>query len=527
MSITSSTRPRLQKRTGAQNFNDLDRWVKPTEWINLPDISPTENKFAGIIAVFNNETNFVSINVTVSGGSPNTCTIDWGDGTTDEITNSGTVHHIHNWNDFDDTTLTADGFRQALITITANGGANITNINTDIRYAVSPIVRNIAYTVPWLMMKLSAPQMTSFKAGGQQIAAGTLQSIEILSSNMSSLYYRFQNLTGLCRLYLSNSASVTDARFALAQCYSLYDITLDITIASGCDGGNMFDSCYSMRKNPKMKFASNGYFWTLQNHFRSCYNLTEVTYEYPTENTSNFTSTFYSCYSLERPPNWNYSSGTTFYQMFYNCSSLKDFPIKIFDECPSTVSQTAFYQTFFGCSSIQKIPDLNFRTGSNVNATFQSCSAVESIGNLTFEHTDTLSKSWYRLFYNCYSLRSIGTITFTNRAIGDAILPANVNAMFYNCSSLKVTPVLDVTNVTNSTGLSNLVLGAYGISDFNLENARVSFTLNNLNLGPNELNNVYNSLATVTGQTITVTGNPGVYADDPSIATAKGWTVTG
>jgi hypothetical protein len=41
------------------------------------------------------------------------------------------------------------------------------------------------------------------------------------------------------------------------------------------------------------------------------------------------------------------------------------------------------------------------------------------------------------------------------------------------------------------------------------------------------LDEIYTNLPTVVGQTITVTGNYGIAGDDPTIATAKGWTVTG
>ncbi len=46
-------------------------------------------------------------------------------------------------------------------------------------------------------------------------------------------------------------------------------------------------------------------------------------------------------------------------------------------------------------------------------------------------------------------------------------------------------------------------------------------------LSAEALNDIYTGLATVTAKTITVTGNYGVTGDDPTIATAKGWTVTG
>lgn len=41
------------------------------------------------------------------------------------------------------------------------------------------------------------------------------------------------------------------------------------------------------------------------------------------------------------------------------------------------------------------------------------------------------------------------------------------------------------------------------------------------------LNEIYTNLPTVTGQIITVTSNYGIDGDNPAIATAKGWTVTG
>jgi len=53
----------------------------------------------------------------------------------------------------------------------------------------------------------------------------------------------------------------------------------------------------------------------------------------------------------------------------------------------------------------------------------------------------------------------------------------------------------------------------------------VSFSIANLNLGAAALDEIYTNLPTATA-TITVTGNYGTTGDDPTIATAKGWTVT-
>jgi hypothetical protein len=55
-----------------------------------------------------------------------------------------------------------------------------------------------------------------------------------------------------------------------------------------------------------------------------------------------------------------------------------------------------------------------------------------------------------------------------------------------------------------------------------------SISYANLMLSASALNDIYTGLGTAAGaQTIDVTGNWGTATDDPSIATAKGWTVTG
>jgi hypothetical protein len=59
---------------------------------------------------------------------------------------------------------------------------------------------------------------------------------------------------------------------------------------------------------------------------------------------------------------------------------------------------------------------------------------------------------------------------------------------------------------------------------------KVSVSFANCKLSAADLNEIYTNLADLTGltgQTITVTGNYGTAGDDPTIATAKNWTVTG
>ena len=55
----------------------------------------------------------------------------------------------------------------------------------------------------------------------------------------------------------------------------------------------------------------------------------------------------------------------------------------------------------------------------------------------------------------------------------------------------------------------------------------VTFTVASCNLSGTNLDAIYTALPTTSGKMITVTGNVGTATDTPSIATGKGWSVTG
>ena len=50
-------------------------WVRPSDWLAIPEVFPVEQKITALFAVFDNSSNFVAF--TISGAY----TVDWGDGT--------------------------------------------------------------------------------------------------------------------------------------------------------------------------------------------------------------------------------------------------------------------------------------------------------------------------------------------------------------------------------------------------------------------------------------------------------------
>ena len=100
----------------------------------------------------------------------------------------------------------------------------------------------------------------------------------------------------------------------------------------------------------------------------------------------------------------------------------------------------------------------------------------------------------------------------------------NFRYMFYNAYSLQSIPLLDTSSGTN---FSDMFYNAYSLQRGALDGTAQNIVYPAGQLSGAALDEIYTNLASgVSSKTITVTGNYGTASDDPSIATAKGWTVT-
>jgi hypothetical protein len=97
--------------------------------------------------------------------------------------------------------------------------------------------------------------------------------------------------------------------------------------------------------------------------------------------------------------------------------------------------------------------------------------------------------------------------------------------MFYNGFSLASVPALNVSAVTGSN-FDNIFAACYSLRRCEITGCDQNISYADCCLSGTALDEIYTNLATAT-KTITVTGNYGTASDDPSIATAKNWTVTG
>ena len=197
---------------------------------------------------------------------------------------------------------------------------------------------------------------------------------------------------------------------------------------------------------------------------------------------TNFSYMFNGCAALQSIPLLNTAAGTSFYQMFNACVALQSIPLL------NTAAGTSFYQMFNACYALQSIPPLNTAAGTSFSQMFNACAALQSIPLLN----TAAGTSFSQMFSGCAALQSIPLLS---TAAG-----TDFSYMFSDCPSLQSAALAGTAQNISYSG------------------CKLS--------GP-ELNLIYGRLASgVSSKTITVTNNWGTATHTPSIATAKGWTVT-
>ena len=403
-------------------------WTRPADWLTLTDPAPGEQKFVGLHAVWPGDGNFVAINF--SGNY----TVDWGDGSAPENINSATTaYHEYSYSSISSSTESTRGYRQVIVTVTPQSGANLTSFNLFLKHNQSGL--GIGYATGWLDISARLPNLTALQIGAANttVRHNLIEQVKLLDNgSVTSFANLFYNLQALQSVQLDDTSAVTNMSGMFINCYSLQTVPLFDTSAA-TNMSSMFYSCSSLRTLPV----------------------------FDTSAATNMTSMFSNCYSLETVPLFDTSAVTNMSNMFFNCSSLKTVPL--FDT-----------------------------------------SAVTNMFNM---------------FNRCYSLQTV--------PLFDTSAVTNFASMFSECYALSYIPASNVSSASSSTSYSGMFASTPSLAYIGMTGHKYTFSVQNCKLSADALDTLYTNLATVVGQTITVTGNYGTAADDPTIATAKGWTVTG
>jgi len=195
-------------------------WVRPTDWLTMPTVSETEEKFVGLFAVYDAPENFIAVYF------EGDYTVDWGDGTVENISSGVKAQHSYAWSDIPSNTLTSDGYRQVLVTVTPQSGQNLTILDLSVRHDNIPN-SSADTTTPWLDLAISMPMAASgtsirfnWDVSGA-IGSGYLRSTQkidlIHTGSMDNFNYAMYYNVSLRYVRILNSPSATNFSNMLSQ----------------------------------------------------------------------------------------------------------------------------------------------------------------------------------------------------------------------------------------------------------------------------------------------------------------------
>jgi surface protein len=471
-------------------------WVRNPSWLALTAVGDSEQKFSGLVAVFPQGA-YLALNATTSTG---TYTVDWGDGSSENIASNTQSNYFIDFNDADlagtdaPVTLTDAG---DLVERTAHGYVN----GMEVRFY--NIVSTTGLTTAQVYYVINATtnnfQVTTIVGDATQIVALTTNGTATLlpykqaivnvtptTANLSTFNLNLKNTTTGLQAYETGWLDIelggpnltasgltiggTNVRFAMceraalrhigsctsfASLFSAFRALREVVITASTSAvtniSNMFLNCNDLAAAPLFNIAA---VTNMESTFNSCNSLTTI----PLLNTAavtNMTSTFNGCNSLTTIPLLNTASVTNMTNIFVGCRSLTTIPLlntaavtnmsNTFSGCNSlttipllnTAAVTNMSNTFSGCNSLTTIPLLNTAAVTNMDSTFLNCSSLQTIPPL---NTPVLSSA-QSMFESCVSLLTVPR--FNNSSF------SSTRRMFRGCFSLQRIPLLNTASVTD------------------------------------------------------------------------------
>ena len=270
------------------SWPEQDEWVRPTEWLAFPTIPEGTQRVHMLVAVLDGQANPFAMQ------NRGAYRVDWGDG-------AGWVNYADNvkaekdlaWADYAANPLTAEGWRQALITVEPNGG-NLTTFSLNVRHSAW----SVSYETGLLDILISGPNITTFAITGSNLTFSRwCQRVKFqgTTSITSFAVEAFSTMTGLVTVEGTRWAlSLTSMGAVFRRCYSLRKIEMQFA-ASLTGACQPFVECFSLREVP-------------------LFNLSACT---------NTSSMFNGCSSLREVPLFNLSACTYTGNMFQYCNALR------------------------------------------------------------------------------------------------------------------------------------------------------------------------------------------------------------
>jgi hypothetical protein len=169
---------------------------------------------------------------------------------------------------------------------------------------------------------------------------------------------------------------------------------------------------------------------------------------------------------------------------------------------------------FQGCYSLISAPVFDCSSTTSMANMFRLCTSLKTVGGFSGGSSCVQIGS---MFDSCYSIETVPYI-------GCLTSNASLSGAFSDCVSLRS---IGGFTASNTSSQSNIFNKCYNLAVGTLYGVRASIEYTDCNLSPTELNRIFSNLDTVSSKIISIGGNWGSFTCDRSIATAKGWTVSG
>lgn len=515
-------------------------WTRPADWLTLSDPTVGQEKIVILAAVYEGNSNYLAF--TISGAY----TVDWGDGTAPVNVNAATKTSKQLlWSSYGAGTLTTRGYRQAIITITPQTGQTFTTLSFDVGHSPPPAA---AYSTTFLDMVVAGPNVAVMNIGNngpiqthrilerfryvgpnmllnmtytfmglqslRTLAATNGQGYDLWTSGVVNMLSAFSGCSALeaCPVFSSTSL-VTNTSSLFSQCACLRSVPLFNT-SSVATASSMFGQCSALTSVPAFDFSS---LVTAASMFTNDTALVSVPIT-ATPLLSSANNIFNGCTSLPAVPEMDWSKVTTLSSAFNFCVVMTDISALGHATKGITSLCTDMSSAFISCRSLTSLPPINTSGVTNMTQTFNNCSALTTMptpsgNNWKLTACTTLNSTWW----GCTALQTMPMLDTSN--------VLNFTQCFLSCTALVS---VAAWNVASGTSFASMFNGCSSLQSAPLIGARFSISYTGCLLSAAALDAIYTALGTASGsQTITVTFNYGVAGDTPSIATGKGWTVTG
>ena len=377
----------VSKSSGMEYAPHDQQWVRPSEWLDMPNIGSGDNKAALLMYMHSGvplEPRIYLRGQYVSNNNYKTySTIDWGDGqtvivsgTSHDINNRHYIrpeHHVYKYEDLPEASeFTYDGAtaRQALIQIDNSvSGCYYLEIN---RLAAN----DLDSTLRTNARNGNARNNQSTNLLDLHVAGQDMEYLYVCSDTERSTHDRLE------RVVIEGDMTLKTAYRQFRGCTNLKSLSYPSGAwSTATDFRETFYLCRKLKEIPPIDTSSAT---NMQSMFNSCFNLREIP-QLDTSNVTSFNNFMINCRLVKEIPAFDYSNGTDFTAAFANMYSLKVVP-----------------------------SGLEFPSLTNGNSLFSRCENLAAIPNNFFDSFSNSITDARNMFYECRSLRNMPRIHFPN-----------------------------------------------------------------------------------------------------------------